>query len=187
MKIIDKIEQIPILETNRLVLRKFDINDAQDLYEYCKDPEVTKQLNFDSYQNIENAQDRIDYLRMKYSQDKLLCWAIVEKRSDKVIGSIDLFHISDNDKQAEVGYVINRTYWNNGYATEALKKVIDYGFSNLELSKICGYCCINNIGSQTVMENAGMIFESIVENEIKIKEKLYDAKKYCITDKQYFH
>ena len=185
MKIKELINDVPVLETERLVLRKFNNNDADDLYEYCKDPEVTKYLIFETYENIETAQDRIDFLQAKYAQEKMLCWAIVEKYSKKVIGSIDLCNICDKDKKAEAGYVLNREYWNRGYMTECLKRVLDYAFNELGLVRVYAKCIISNIASETVMKKTGMSFEGVEKKSVYIKGKYYDVKQYAITDEEY--
>lgn len=172
------------LETKRLILRKFEYKDVEDLYEYAKDEEVTKYVRVDTYKSIEDAQDRIDDLLAKYAQEEKYCWAIEEKESQKLIGSIDLFDVADGEK--EVGYLLNRNYWNKGYATEAAKEVIKYGFEKLNLNKILGHCVTLNIGSSRVMEKIGMKCQGITEKEKEVKGITYDVKQYMITKEEYF-
>lgn len=185
MEIKELIIDIPVLETERLILRKFENTDVDNLYEYCKDEEVTKYLIFETYETIEEAQDRIDFLQAQYAEEKKLCWAIEEKYSGKVIGSIDLFNISNQDKKAETGYVLNKEYWNRGYTTEALKRVLQYGFCELGLVRIYAQCIISNIASESVMKKSGMLFEGIEKKSAYIKGKYYDVKQYAITDDKY--
>ena len=171
------------LETKRLILRKFEYKDIDDLYEYGKDEEVTKYVRFDTYKSIEDAQDRIDDLLVKYAQEEKYCWAIEEKESQKLIGSIDLFDVASGEK--EIGYLLNKGYWNKGYATEAAKEVIKYGFEKLNLNKIWGHCVTVNIGSSRVMEKIGMIYQGISETK-EVKGIFYDVKQYMITKEEYF-
>ena len=171
------------LETERLILRKFEYKDVEDLYEYAKDEEVTKYLKFATYKSIEDAQDRIDDLLAKYAQEEKYCWAIEEKESQKLIGSIDLFDVTSGEK--EVGYLLNREYWNKGYATEAAKEVIKYGFEKLNLNKIWGHCVTVNIGSSKVMEKIGMKYQGITEREKEVRGITYDLKEYAITKEEY--
>lgn len=185
MEIKELINDIPVLETERLILRKFENKDIEDLYDYCKDPEVTKFV-FETYENVETAQDRIDFLQAKYAEEKMLCWAIELKHNHKVIGSIDYFNIRSVDKSGEIGYVLNREYWNKGYMTESVKRVIQYGFEELGLVRICAICVVPNVASESVMKKAGMIFEGVSRKASYIKGKYYDTKLYSIIDDDYF-
>lgn len=172
--------ELPILETDRLILRKFEDKDKEDLYEYCSDPENLIYINLEPYTSTEQAMDRIDYLKAKYAEDDVACWAIEVKENSKMIGSIDFIEFGDKDNKAEIGYLINRKYWNNGYATEATKKLIEYGFENLGLIRIQAKCAVENIASARVMEKSNMKFEGIERKAENVRGKFHDLKEYAI-------
>lgn len=173
---------VPQLETERLILREFDYKDVEDLYEYCKDEEVTKFVGVDTYENIETAQDRIDFLKAQYAQESKLCWAIEERKNKKVIGSVDLFNICYEKNMGEIGYMLNKSYWNKGYMTEAVNRVLKFGFEDIGLREIIGKCIVSNISSQRVLEKVGMKDDGILE-EIDLNGIFYKQKQYSINFK----
>ena len=177
---------LPTLETERLKLRLFSLEDTNELYEYCSDEQVTKYLPFDTYTDEKQAIDRINYwLEVYKNLDKPITWAIEYKQDGKMIGSIDFVKWSEQDKSAEVGYVINRKYWNKGIITEALKAVIDFGFKQMDLNRIEARCDERNIASAKVMEKNGLIYEGTLRQKRIEKGEFISLKYYSILKDEY--
>lgn len=177
---------LPILETARLKLRLFKAEDANDLYEYCSDEQVTKYLPFETYTEQKQAIDRIEYCMEVYKNlDKPITWAIEYKQDGKMIGSIDFVKWNEQDKCAEVGYVINKKYWNKGIMTEALKSVINFGFDNMELNRIEARCDERNTASSKVMEKNGLKYEGTLRKKVFEKGEFISLKYYSILKEEY--
>lgn len=106
--------------------------------------------------------------------DKENVWGIILKTNNKLIGSIGL--IDDAKKENEyarmVGYSIGKNYWSNGYMTEAVKSVVDFGFKKLNLRLISAYCYPFNQRSKRVLEKCNFKYEGT----LKLAEKIYDGK-----------
>ena len=177
---------LPTMETERLKIRLFKPEDANDLYEYCSDESVTRYLPFDTYTEKKQATDRINYCLEVYNNlDKPITWAIEYNLDGKMIGSIDFVKWSEQDRSAEVGYVINRNYWNKGIMTEALKAVIEFGFENMQLNRIEARCDERDLASAKVMEKNGLKYEGTLRQKRFEKGEFVSLKYYSILRDEY--
>ena len=136
-----------IMETERLIIRKFKIDDWEDLYEYLSQEMVVKYEPYDIRTQDESKQEAI-----KRSQQDVF-WAVCLKENNKLIGNL-YFEQQDPKKffTWELGYVFNFEYWGKGYATEACKMILDYGFKQLKARRIIAMCNPLNTASWKLME-----------------------------------
>lgn len=149
------------IETKRLILRNFKLSDAKSMFEsYCQDLEVTRYLTWHPYSDIQVAIERLkEVLLPSIENENTLDLAITLKGSDNVIGSIGTVNDLYTDRYAEIGYVLAKEYWNQGYMSEALSSVIDFIFTHTSLTEIKAMHYIENIASGLVMKKCGMIYE----------------------------
>jgi len=187
MKIEDVYSDLPVIETNRLLLRKLTLSDVDDMYEYASNEDVSKYVVWPTHQSKEDSAAFIQYVLSLYDEGKLSPWAIEYKATQKMIGTIDFVMWNVNHKTAEIGYCISKEYWGQGITTEAAKELIKFGFNNMGLVRIQARCHVDNIGSSRVMEKIGMSFEGILRKELFIKGKHWDVKMYSILDDEYFN
>ncbi len=154
------------IETDRLILRPWEDEDVDDLYEYAKNPNVGPHGGWKPHESKEESMEIMRDLFI----DKYTCWAIVYKENNKVVGSVgyetDCRRPDINCK--ELGYAISEDYWNKGLMTEAVKAVIDYGFDKLKLDMISIYRGPKNIRSQRVIEKNGFTYEGVLREAYKI-------------------
>lgn len=160
---------IPELETDRLLLRRILPEDAADMYEYSSDKDVTRFLLWDVHPDYFYTQDYIEYLQERYSLGDFYDWAIVLKEENKMIGTCGFTNMDLPNSCAEIGYVINPSFRGHGYAAEAAKKVIQFGFSSLFFERISAICMKENNASLRVMQKCGMIFEGTLRNAVYVK------------------
>ena len=153
-----------LFETERLIIRKWEKSDCEDLFEYAKNPEVSKFLRFAPYTSIKEAEDRIAQILSKYENNEIEApYAIVLKENNKVIGSIDINYYSDKgDGTIEIGYILSADYQGNGYMTEALKNMFKYIKRNNLAKRIVCRHDTDNYKSGNVMKRAGMTFEGVM-------------------------
>lgn len=148
-----------ILTTKRLILRPWLESDAEDLYEYAKDPLVGPIAGWYPHTSIENS---LDIIRNVLSAPET--YAVCLKEDNKAIGSIGLMLGSTSnlklpDSEGELGYWIGVPFWGKGYIPEAAKELIRHGFEDLKLYKIwCGYFD-GNIKSKRVQEKCGFVYQ----------------------------
>lgn len=169
------IEENSILESNRLILRPFSINDVKDVFLYTSDNTVTKYLTWSSHTDISQTEKVV----RDFYMGRPGIFAIELKSEHKCIGCIDLRLCIEHDK-ASFGYVLNRGYWNKGYMSEALKLIIEFSFSKLKLNRIESTHYVGNEGSGRVMQKCGMGYEGTGFQEVKIKGIFYDVVHYGI-------
>lgn len=186
MEIKDIFLDLPTLETKRLLLRKYKKEDMDDLYEYASDEEVTRYLTFETYKNMEDANQYIQTLLEKYRNgNEVLPWAIEWKQNHKMIGSIGINQWDIENYYIQIGYVLNKKYWNQGIMTEALKTVIDFAFKNMNIERIELTHDVRNIGSGKVMLKNGLKQEGILRKSKYIKGEFIDCSYYSILREEY--
>ena len=178
---IDKYEgYMPVLETPRLILRRINMHDAQDLYNYGRDPLVAKHVLWNAYKNIFEARSYVRYMVRKYRSGSAASWGIEYRRTGRIIGTIGFMWVQTDNCSAEVGYSLSRDYWNNGIMTEALREVIRYGFLGLRLNRIEAQHETCNPASGAVMRKCGMAKEGTLRQRLFNKGKYVDVDMYSI-------
>jgi len=165
------------LDTERLHLRHFTERDASDLYEYASDAQTVQYLTWPAHKSVEVSKTIIPKLLSNEGT-----YAIVLKSIAKVIGCIDLRIISETG--ASFGYVLNRSYWNRGYMSEALQAALSYMFeqTGIELVESCHET--ENPASGAVMKKCGMKWTHLAKGET-LFGKTTDNDHYCITRKSW--
>lgn len=177
---------LPTFETDRLKIRLFEEKDVDDLYEYCSDNEVTKYMIFDSYKDRQEAVDRINFcIKNNKEIKKPLLWAIEYKEDNKLVGGIDFVKWDEENAVGEIGYILNKKYWNKGIMTEALKEVIKFGFEKMGLNRIEVLCDERNISSSKVAEKNGLKYEGTLRQKMYIKNEYINLKIYSILKEEY--
>ncbi len=181
----NSINEVPALETERLLLRALTDADVNDIFEYASDPEVSKYLPWNTHESIEES---IAFLKMSKKAFQIsdnIDWGIELKEEKKIIGAISMRKWNDRNKCGDVGYVLSRRYWGKGITTEALRSVIRFGFEKLKINRIEAHCDEANPGSYKVMEKAGMKYEGTLRDKVFIKNKFVTIRFYSILKKEF--
>ena len=165
-----------ILETDRLILRTWELKDLDDFFEYASVEGVGEKAGWEHHKSKDKS---LEILKMFIDEKKV--FAIVLKENQKAIGSIGIEELSeeldkdlDNLLGRELGYVLNKDYWNKGIMKEAVSKVVDYCFNTLKLNFLMASYFNYNIASKRVLENLNFKFykDIIIETRYNnIKEK----------------
>lgn len=171
---------LPVIKTERLILRPVRMTDAQDLYEYSRDPEVARHVLWDAHRSIHQTRAYIRFLLRQYRSAAPGTFVIALRDTDKVIGTIGFMWLQQENRSAEVGYSLSRAYWNHGIMTEALRAVIEFGFVKLNLNRIEAQHESDNPASGRVMHNAGMRHEGTLRQRIYNKGRYADVELYAI-------
>ncbi len=171
---------LPVLETDRLILRKLRPEDEKDVFDYCSDEEVSKYTTWGAHQTIEDTRAFLNFVFDKYQQNTVAPWGVEDKASGRIIGTTGYMTWDTFNSNAEIGYALSRAYWGKGYMSEAVRSIIDFGFDVMDLVRIEARCLPSNIGSSRVMEKSGMSFEGILRKYILFKGFHEDIKMYSI-------
>ncbi len=168
------------LETERLILRKIELNDYKKAYtNWCSDPEVPKHLPWEAHENEDVTKNLYELWIKEYEEPYKFKWIVIEKESNEPIGTISVVNFKERDSRAEIGYCYGTKWWGKGYATEALKTVIDYLLNEVEIEMITAGYEVSNPASGRVMEKAGMEYACLMPKWMINKEgKREDIKYY---------
>ncbi len=158
---------MPCLRTDRLVLRKIALDDIDDMYEYAKDPAVTKYLTWSPHPDKAYTFEYVSYLQDRYKSGDFFDWGIIY--DGKMIGTCGFTRFDFQHNCGEIGYVVNPDYHDMGIATEAVGRVIKYGFERLRLNRIECRFMMENTASLRVMEKNGMTFEGALRQGMLVK------------------
>lgn len=161
--------KMPELETERLKLRAIKKSDVEDINEYASNPKTSEYLLWEKHKSIEYTKRFVDIVLAKYRLSEYHDWAIVLKENQKMIGTCGLTRIDEENSIAEIGYVLNPSYWGNGYATEAAKKMIDFAFNVIGVNRVEARFLFGNEASLNVMKKIGMKFEGYLREYQLVK------------------
>ena len=166
------------LETDRLILRPFELDDAESMFNnWASDEEVTKYLTWNTHKSIEETKEVLAFWVNQYEKEERINFAIVYKENNELIGGIDV--VGYLEGVPVIGYNLSRKYWNKGIMTEACKKVIELLFS-LNHEKIIIEAMVENVGSNRVIQKCGGVYDSTYDDYIPKKEKTVTINKYIV-------
>lgn len=176
------------LETERLILREFQKSDWKAVHEYASDPEVVRFLEWGPNTPDETVAFLDGTLAcQKERPRRIFEFAIVLKSSSKLIGACGI-RINDHDTmQAELGYCYNRQYWGQGYAQEACKAVLNFGFTQLGLHRVVATCDSDNLASAGVLKKSGMRKEGYFLQERKVRGKWRDTLQFAVLASEFLN
>lgn len=144
-----------MLKTERLILRKWKMTDAESLFEYAKDPDVGPIAGWPPHKSVEESRNVIEYV---FNGKE--CYAICEKENNIAIGAVELklkghTDMTESEDECELGYWLGKPFWGRGYMPEAAAELLRRGFEDLKMTTIwCGYYD-GNIKSKRVQEKLG--------------------------------
>ncbi len=150
------------IETDRLILRKFELRDAEDMFHnWANDDDVTKYMTWTSHQDINVTKYVLSSWIDQYGADNYYRWCIESKETGQVIGGIDVVQIIEDLDCCEIGYCLSKRYWNKGIMTEALIAVENFLFDKVSFRRIQACHDTKNPASGKVMIKSGMQYEGI--------------------------
>ena len=168
------------IETDRLILRRFRLDDAEDMYaNWASDPEVTRFLTWPTHSDVDVSKAVLADWIPKYKDGGFFNWAMEYKDTGKVIGNISVVRLIESIDAAEMGYCMSQAYWGQGLMPEALRAVMDYLFDVVGLNRVAACHDANNPKSGRVMDKAGMKLEGILraagKNNLGICDDVWHA------------
>lgn len=155
------------IETERLLLRKIKTSDYLAAYNnWCSNPNVSLYLPWDVHKDMEETHDLFKMWEEDYIKDDVFRWIVEVKDTHTVIGTIDVVGVDLKAEVCEVGYCYSEEYWHKGYASEALKAVIDYLFSVVDCYLVCAKHYSLNPNSGLVMKKCGMKKDGVLRDRV---------------------
>lgn len=175
------------IETKNLILRKFELSDANAMYKnWANDSEVTKFLTWSPIGSIEVSKDIVKSWIDGYQNNNFYQWAIVLKSdSDKPIGTINIVRQDEEIGMVHVGYCIGKKWWNHGIASEALDAIIKYFINEIKVNRIESRHDPLNPGSGKVMIKCGMKYEGTMRKADINNQGICDCSMYALLSEDY--
>lgn len=169
------------IETERLILRRAELSDAQVLFDTCFSlPEVTQFMRYDAHRTVQDSVDIINIWIDSYKDPKSYNWVVALKENDRPIGTLGCVDINDHDQSCEIGFQLAREQWGNGYMTEAVTAVINFLFKEAGFNRIQACHSVNNPASGAVMRRCGMQFEGMAREKYYCAQGYQDSNQYAI-------
>ena len=148
------------LETDRLILRRFVLEDSNAMYEnWAKEDEVTKFLTWPTHPSADVTKQLLGYWIEDYKKQDFYNWVIELKATGEIIGNISVVKINEDIEEAIIGYCMGTKWWGQEIMPEAGKAVIKYLFEEIGFNRISASHDKNNPKSGKVMQKIGMIYE----------------------------
>ncbi len=176
----DTIRNFPDLRTPRLLLRRFRMEDVDDVFAYARDPEMTRFVFWQAHSSVEDSREFLQRTLQGYADGHPPAWAIEHTEDRVVIGSCAYHEVSIMNLRGEIGYALARKYWGKGIMTEVVRAMLDYGFRVIRLNRIEARCDVDNTASWHVMEKVGMKFEGVLRQNIILHGQPRDVRMYGI-------
>ncbi len=170
------------IETDRLILRRYVIEDADAMYKnWASDSEVTKFLTWQPHSSVDVSRGIIENWLKEYSDEKYYQWAIVLRdNGTEPIGDISVVHMKEDISMVHIGYCLGRAWWRRGIMSEALKAVMDFMFDTVEVNRVESRHDPMNPNSGKVMQKCGMKYEGTLRSADRNNQGICDACYYAL-------
>lgn len=170
-----------LLETPRLLLRPFAVEDAKAMYaNWASDSEVTKYLTWQPHKSVLATEELLRSWCVQYADPSYYMWAIVPRELSEPIGSISVVQKDDQAESVQIGYCIAKAYWQRGYTSEALEEVIRYFFEQVGVGRVEARHGVENANSGKVMRKCGMQYEGTLRKAGRNNQGICDMVYYGI-------
>lgn len=176
--------------SERLLIRQYCLDDAEGVHHVISNEKISSNIPMIPYPYPRETVDWwINFVNSRIENKTAYEFGIFLRVNQQYIGNCELRISKSNEKIAYIGYFIDPLLCGNGYASEAVDRMLRFGFNNLSLDKVLGRCLANNIGSRIVLEKAGFEFINKEEEYIKNWDKVveitcFELEKYRYQKKQ---
>lgn len=183
MRLNTNFSEFPVLTTANLILREVDEKDVDEVFFLRSDKEIMKYIPRPLAQTKQDALDRIQMFRDAREKEEGIHWTITQKGSDKLIGIISIFKIDKENLRSEIGYILHPDYQGKGIISEALQKIIEFGFEKINLHSLTAIIDPRNIASEKVLQRANFEKEAHFKEDCFYEGEFLDSVHYSILKK----
>jgi len=170
----------PILETERILLRPLSASDAETIFKnWAADPGITKYMRWNTHQSVRDTEEWLAAEERAASQGESYNWGFVYKENDELFGSGGLIY-NDETKMFDIGYIIMKKYWGQGFAAEAARAFIDFAVKELGKTAFFGAHAKDNPGSGKVMEKVGFVYQKDGTFASFDGKRIFESREYVL-------
>ncbi len=178
-------ETFPELNSERLIFRKFSIDDADDLLILRTDNEVMRFMDVPRFQSVLDSEKWIKETWESFEKQDGITWVIIDKSSNTFAGYFGFWRMIPEHCRAEIGYALKPSFWGKGYMTETLRKMMEYGFHNINLHSIEANVNTENGNSIKALEKIGFQKEAHFKENYLFNGKFLDSLIFCLLEKNF--
>jgi len=158
---------------DRVLLRALSADDAEAMFAFASDPEVTRYLPWEPAVSVESVRPFLEDQVLRWQRHDSLGFAIVLRETGQMIGSTDLMELHRTRGQAELGYLIARPWWGQGLMTEAARLTAAHAFGALRIGRLVAFADVENYGSRRVLDKLGMHVSGSEMRNVRNEDRLY--------------
>ena len=173
-----KIPANTTIESARLTLRLVEHDDLHDLLAIHASEEVTRYLPFGAWNSMADAKAWYQRMLTRHGEGSAMQFVMEHRASNRVVGTALLFHFEDENRRAEIGYVLGRDYWGQGFAHEGLLALVDFAFGELKLRRLEAEIDPRNKASDKVLRKLGFMQEGLLRQRWSLKGEVTDSGLY---------
>ena len=170
----------PIIETDRLLLRQITNDDVKEVFELRSNPETMKYIPRPLAKTAEDALEHIAIIEANLVSNGGINWGITLKNNSKLLGIIGFYRMQPENYRAEIGYILLPEFHRKGIITEAVKRLITYGFEDLKLHSIEAVIDPDNSASEKVLQKCEFIKEAHLKESQFYEGKFTDKVIYSL-------
>jgi ribosomal-protein-alanine N-acetyltransferase len=175
--------KFPVLETERLLLKAITMDFADDIFRQRSKKEVMQYIARPLLQSKIEAEDLVKNYEFLFEQRITISWAVVRKEDSRMMGTIGFPRVNKENHRGEVGYSLDPDYWYKGYMSEALKKVLAYGFEELHFHSIEAMIHPDNKSSSNLVLKHGFVKEAHFKQYTYFNGEFLDVEVYSLLSK----
>lgn len=174
------------LETERLILRRYRIEDVEEAYRnWMSSKVVTRFLTWTPHASVEESREYIQSVLDSYANDNIYNWVMELKETGEVIGSIGVNRLKEDIASCEIGYCMSESCWGKGIMAEAFREVIRFLFTEVGVNRIESNHDVNNPASGRVMEKCGLRYEGTLRQADRNNQGVCDSIYRAILREEY--
>jgi len=175
--------EFPVIETERLILRGFTMDDIDAVYKLRTDRDIMKNIYKDPMQTRQEAIEMIKKMNDDYASYNGVNWGITIKPNPTIVGGVGFWRIIREHYRAELGYSLLPPFWGKGYISEAVKAVLDIGLGPLNLHSIEANIDPVNLASAKILEKNGFVKEGYFKEDFFFHGEFFDTLTYGLVKK----
>nr|BDT29881.1 GNAT family N-acetyltransferase [Bacteriovorax sp. HI3] len=175
------------IQTTNLILRPFQLSDADELHVFCSDLSNVEHMDWGPNTLEETQKFLLEATALQKDKNpKVFNFAITLKSSGCVIGSCSIWIRSEVHRHGGFGYILNKQFWRKGYGAELAEALLEFGFSTLKFHRISATCFPGNLGSKRLLEKVGLKQEGYLREELYVRGQWRDSLLFSILENEYF-
>ena len=168
-------DKLPTLRASRVELRALTVTDVPALFELFGDPTVTRYWSWSAFERIEQAAELFAQIEQGFATKSIFQWGIADLASGRVIGTTTLYQLDWRHHRGEIGFALRQDRWGEGIAGEAVARLVDFAFDELELHRLEADADPRNAGSLKLLAREGFKQEGLLRARYHVNGEIQDA------------